>query len=120
MRVKHQVDVGDLALAAADTRAWYLSNKMLGTGQMVPGSGHQDPVLLRDEQVSFCPQDAFLQKDWTDIGRFGEPAEQIQATGVTHYLYPDKGLVVALHENSKEVIQYVHPARFEQLSQPLR
>ena len=54
------------------------------------------------------------------IARFGEPSEKIVATDVTHYLYPSKGLVIALHESAKEVIQYVHPRAFERLSHPLR
>jgi len=43
------------------------------------------------------------------LARFGEPAERIQLEGAVHYLYPEKGLDVALFENGKEVIQYVSP-----------
>jgi len=52
--------------------------------------------------------------------RFGMPAEQIQSDGVVHYLYPDKGLHIALHAKSKEVLQYVPPEKFQQLVQPLK
>ena len=54
------------------------------------------------------------------LARFGEPGQRIQFSGVTHYLYPKKGLDIALHENSKEVLQYVAPAAFKQLTQPLK
>ena len=54
------------------------------------------------------------------LSRFGEAKERIQLTGVTHYLYPDKGLAIALHEDSKEVLQYVSPNAFQQLVAPLR
>jgi len=53
------------------------------------------------------------------LARFGKPEQRIQMTGVTHYLYPRKGLDIARHENSKEVMQYVAPQAFEQLMQPL-
>lgn len=53
------------------------------------------------------------------LARFGEPAQRIQLTGVTHYLYPAKGLDIAWHEDSKEVLQYVTPDAFDQLVNPL-
>ena len=52
--------------------------------------------------------------------RFGEADERIQAEGVTHFLYPEKGLDIALHEKFKEVLQYVSPAEFQQLVKPLQ
>ncbi len=55
--------------------------------------------------------------------RFGKPAERIRETGtessVEHWLYPQLGLDLTLHEKGKEVLQYVQPARFEALRQPL-
>jgi len=54
------------------------------------------------------------------LSRFGEAKERIQLTGVTHYLYPGKGLAIALHEDGKEVLQYVSPNVFEQLVAPLK
>lgn len=54
------------------------------------------------------------------LARFGEPDRRIQLAGVTHYLYPAKGLDIALHENAKEVLQYIAPAAFQQLMQPLQ
>jgi len=54
------------------------------------------------------------------LARFGEPEKRIQLSGVSHYLYPEKGLDIALHENSKEVLQYVKPRDFQQLVEPLR
>jgi len=54
------------------------------------------------------------------LSRFGEAKERVQLTGVTHHLYPDKGLAIALHEDGKEVLQYVSPDMFQQLVAPLR
>ncbi len=55
--------------------------------------------------------------------RFGKPAERIREKGadssVEHWLYPQIGLDLTLHEKGKEVLQYVQPARFEALRQPL-
>lgn len=54
-------------------------------------------------------------------GRFGEPAERIAEPGgkIVHWLYPDKGLDVALDAEGKEVLQYVRPADFESIRAPL-
>ena len=57
------------------------------------------PVLNLDEEII--------------LSRFGEPARRVQFEGVMHYLYPEKGLDVALFEEAKEVIQYVVPADFK-------
>jgi len=53
--------------------------------------------------------------------RFGEPAERIaEPEGqVVHWLYPGKGLDLALDSEGKEVLQYVPPADFEQIRNPL-
>ena len=52
--------------------------------------------------------------------RFGEPAELLQQPdGVAHYLYPAKGLDIALSDSEKEVLQYIAPAEFTRLRQPL-
>ena len=55
--------------------------------------------------------------------RFGKPAQRIRKKGkdgmVEHWLYPEKGLDLSLHEKGKEVLQYVVPARFEELRKPL-
>ena len=52
--------------------------------------------------------------------RFGEPARRIvEAAGITHWLYPDRGLDIALNPDGREVFQYVTPARFSELLEPL-
>lgn len=45
--------------------------------------------------------------------RFGEPDERIQSADVTHFLYPEKGLDIAIYDDAKEVIQYVLPASLQ-------
>lgn len=52
--------------------------------------------------------------------RFGEPAERIIVDKKRqHLLYPDLGLDLVLDDDGKELLQYVAPAKFEQLRQPL-
>lgn len=54
------------------------------------------------------------------LARFGAPDHRIQSGGVIHFMYPEKGLDIALDEHSKEVMQYVVPEAFQQLLQPLQ
>ena len=52
--------------------------------------------------------------------RFGEPSEQIkEASGIVHWLYPDKGLDIALNPKDKEVFQYTSLEDFKRITQPL-
>jgi len=54
------------------------------------------------------------------VNRFGEPARQIpEKSGIVHWLYPDKGLDIALNPDGKEVFQYVVPSNFDQILSPL-
>jgi len=54
------------------------------------------------------------------LARFGEPDKRVQSADAVHFLYPAKGLDIALHEDSKEVLQYVTPGDFSQLVVPLQ
>lgn len=52
--------------------------------------------------------------------RFGTPAEQLGGgKSLQHLLYPAKGLAVTLDPEGKEVLQYVAPADFARLRDPL-
>jgi len=53
--------------------------------------------------------------------RFGQPAEKRveSETGVTHWLYPDKGMDLAMDRKGGVVIQYVNQADFPHLIAPL-
>jgi len=52
--------------------------------------------------------------------RFGPPAERIVVdTNQQHWLYPAKGLDLLLDTRGKELLQYVVPADFDRLRQPL-
>lgn len=53
--------------------------------------------------------------------RFGPPAEKRvePESGVTHWLYPDKGMDLAMDKKGGVVIQYVNRAAFSRLIAPL-
>ena len=63
------------------------------------------PVVNLDEEVI--------------LARFGEPEQRIELEDATHYLYPRMGLDIAHHADAKEILQYVPPAHFQQLVEPL-
>ncbi len=79
------------------------------------------PVALAAPVValSFIPQ-ANLDAD-TVLARFGTPNERLRSgEKLEHFLYPDKGLDLALSSEGKELLQYVAPTQFERLRQPLK
>jgi hypothetical protein len=53
---------------------------------------------------------------------FGDPEQVIEEpeTGITHWLYPSIGLDIAIDPERKEVFQYVNPADFHQIIEPLK
>lgn len=54
--------------------------------------------------------------------RFGEPAQRLKerGNGLVHWLYPNIGLDLAQNEKGKEVLLYVKPADFAQVTAPLQ
>lgn len=69
--------------------------------------------------LSFIPQ-ANLDEA-TIVARFGPPAERLRSNGhLEHFLYPDRGLDIALDSEGKELLQYVAPSQFERLRAPLK
>jgi hypothetical protein len=137
-------EVGDLEMYYGHYRTGLLSGKLV----LQTGIGEQEIIRLRENSVSskymasgqakkyiLSSDDLIHVLNETVIGvtfipvvnldeevilaRFGEPDRRIQLTGVTHYLYPRIGLEIALHEEGKEVLQYVSPHAFQQLIKPL-
>ncbi len=49
--------------------------------------------------------------------RFGEPSRKLTEleTGVTHWIYPDKGISIGINPEGKELIQYMQPSEIEPL-----
>ncbi len=71
------------------------------------------------ERITYLPA---AKLDQELIGnRFGKPDSVIQEeSGIEHWLYPERGLDIALNPEGKEVFQYVNPAAFNQVMQPLQ
>jgi hypothetical protein len=51
--------------------------------------------------------------------RFGKAENLVVKDGTTHFLYPEKGLHVAIDDDAKDVLQYVNPDDFQRLSTPI-
>jgi hypothetical protein len=69
--------------------------------------------------ITFIPS-ANLDAD-VILERFGTPAERVRSNEhIEHFLYPGRGLDLALDGKGKEVLQYVAPREFERLREPLR
>jgi len=81
----------------------------------------QLPEILHStiESITFIP--ATNLDESIIAARFGKAGSIIRVNKkLVHYLYPGKGLDIALSENQKDVLQYVNPADFQQLEQPLQ
>lgn len=106
-----QVRSSKVAFMDSSTRRFTLANSDVATAMHAPISS-----------VSLIPQ-AHLAVA-TVVQRFGEPAKRMAHgagdAAVEHLLYPDKGLDVVISANGKELLQYVAPAQFERLNQPLQ
>ncbi|MDH5711882.1 MAG: hypothetical protein OEZ15_09495 [Gammaproteobacteria bacterium] len=61
--------------------------------------------------ITFIP--AVNLNDEIIVARFGEPVERVQIDSAIHYLYPAKGIDIAVFDEAKEVIQYVAPSEFK-------
>lgn len=72
-----------------------------------------DLKLALDEVITgitFIP--AVNLDEETIVARFGQPVERIELDGAVHFLYPEKGLDIAMFAKAKEVIQYVSPQQW--------
>lgn len=70
------------------------------------------------DHLTYIPATDLDEKRITDL--FGEPSQRItEASGIQHWLYPEKGLNIALNPGGKEVFQYVIPGKFERILAPL-
>ena len=92
-----------------------------GTRRVTLSSDHQKG--MRNEAISaitYLPS-INLNDDLVEK-RFGIPTKKIseQKNETVHWLYPDIGVDVALHEKEKEVILYVMPVNFSKVLAPLK
>jgi hypothetical protein len=78
------------------------------------------PMVLNEVIIGLTFIPAVNLDEEVILARFGEADRRVQSDGTVHYLYPEKGLDVVYHEESKEILQYVTPDAFTQLVQPLQ
>jgi hypothetical protein len=68
--------------------------------------------------ITFIP--AVNLDEQTALARFGVPGERIRIDDrIEHFLYPEKGLDLAIDSKGREVLQYVAPRQFARLREPL-
>ncbi len=95
----------------------------MGSGTRKVTLSDDDMTTLRNTPVAAITYIPRINLDEAIIEqRFGEPAQRIQEKEgeIEHWLYPEKGVDIALDPEGKEVLQYVSPVGFESLVRPLR
>lgn len=114
------LDVGQQQAAEIFERGLRISK--LGSGAKKVDMTKPDQDLLADAGIAlitYLPA-ADLEEEVITL-RFGEPQQKLseRKSGVVHWLYPDRGLDIAVNPKGKEVFQYVRPSEFKQLVKPL-
>jgi len=114
------LDIDQTVAAQMYDRGLRLSK--LGSGEKKITLAHTDKSRAIATQISYITYlpaatlDAELIQD-----RFGKPDKRhTESSGMAHWLYPKKGLDIALNPEGKAVLQYTAPAQFDQIIiQPL-
>jgi len=117
--------VMSIASGPADLATMYergLRISQLGSGAKKVKLTPQDIEIL-DEQ----PVVAITYLPWKSLDaeilekRFGKPERTLtEESGVIHWLYPEKGMDIALDKDGGVVIQYLNPTEFEETIEPLK
>ncbi len=94
----------------------------LGSGAQKVDLAEPDMARLEQTRIDHITYIPAIDLDEALIAaRFGEPEQRIEESPeVNHWLYPANGLDIAVNREGKEVIQYVIPANFDQLLEPLK
>ncbi len=113
------LDVDQASAAQMYDRGLRLSQ--LGSGEKKITLAHADKNAVMDAPISLITYLPAANLDAELIqNRFGKPDKHYtEPSGITHWLYPKKGLDIALNPEGKEVLQYTSPAHFDQIIQPL-
>lgn len=79
---------------------------------ILSSESYRSAMLMKIIAITYIPSinlDAEMVR-----GRFGEPAQTIVINETSEqWLYPDKGLSIAINMDGKEVFQYVRPSDFD-------
>jgi hypothetical protein len=119
---------GKLILATSRDDASTMAYRINAVKTEILKTGSRKYVLTQEDyekafqsiitNIAFIPA-VNLDHD-TIIKRFGQPGAIVHQDELVHYLYPEKGLAIALSEEGKEVLQYVSPKLFSRLQEPLQ
>jgi len=98
-----------------------VKRKVLESGARRYTVTYADKVRLAEKTITSLGYIPYINLDEEIIKRrFGEPAERIVIDQKRqHLLFPERGLDLLLDEKGKELLQYVDPAEFGKLRQPL-
>ena len=95
--------------------------KKLESGSIKMSLAHEDAIKMINLPLvglSFIPYGDFSAEKIRHF--FGQPSKVISETeNSLHFLYPEKGIGIMLNRQGKEVFQYISPAKFSRLEQPL-
>ncbi|EXJ14335.1 hypothetical protein [Imhoffiella purpurea] len=115
------MDVDDATLATAFDRGLRISQLPSGGKKIKLDPVDAERMAERPiRAISYLPKarlDEALLKQ-----RFGEPGERLTETetGIVHWLYPTRGIDIGRDPDGRVVIQYVNPADFPKVLDPLR
>lgn len=94
----------------------------LGSGSKKVELSHEDSGLALNSVILHLTYIPATDLEPELIERhFGQPEQRIaeKSSDIEHWLYPAKGLGIAVNPDAKEVFQYLSPANFDQLVAPL-
>lgn len=94
----------------------------MGSGTRKVTLSDEDMLRVRNTPVAVITYIPRINLDASMIEkRFGNPSQRIKEKdgAIEHWLYPEKGLDIALDPEGKEVLQYVSPKDFDSLRRPL-
>lgn len=108
-----------------------LANAMFERGLRISqmGSGSKKVELTEEDRelLAKTPFELLTYLPGADLEpeliakHFGEPQEKMtESDTIEHWLYPEKGLDIAVSSNTKEVFQYLPPAEFGKVITPLQ
>ncbi len=114
------IDLPQSQLEAMYQRGTRIST--LGSGVNKVTLHSQDITLLRKSPITSITYLPYTRLDETMIvKRFGQASQKIteQGNAMVHWLYPERGLDIALNSDGMAVLQYTSPDRFSELQVPL-
>jgi len=111
-----------LAVSSEQFKLFYQNGarmSKMGSGEYKITLSSQDfPTInqLKIQYITYIPTKNLNHQ--MIIGRFGQPQTKIKEseTSLVHWLYPKKGLDIAVSEKGKEVLQYFPPEQFKKVT----